>query len=69
MLNKNNTILTVIDVQGKLSEIVYDSENVIKNIGNIVEGFNILDMPIVLMEQYPKGLGLTNDKIKEKIKN
>lgn len=68
MLTKEETVLVIIDVQGKLAQIVDESEKVIQNIINVVKGVNVLDVPVLWLEQYPKGLGPTVKSIAEEIK-
>ena len=64
MLNQKNTLLLVVDVQGKLARMVYESEKMIKQLTALIQGIQILDIPIVWVEQYPKGLGPTIEEIK-----
>lgn len=59
MLETTSTLLMVIDVQGNLAEAMFDREMLYKNMGIIIEGCKILDVPILWLEQYPKGLGPT----------
>ncbi|MBP2079110.1 hydrolase [Oceanobacillus polygoni] len=63
MLLKDNTVFVLVDVQGKLSNIVHDSKDVIENLKILIQGLNILQIPIVWLEQYPKGLGGTNEAL------
>ncbi len=63
MLNKEKTVLIVIDVQGKLAQLMYDREKLYNNLQLIIKGAKILDLPIIWMEQYPKGLGPTIPEI------
>ncbi|MER1987048.1 MAG: hydrolase [Solibacillus sp.] len=63
MLTKEETVLVLIDIQGKLAEIVDESAFVIDNIVRIVQGAKVLELPILWLEQYPKGLGPTVEKI------
>lgn len=63
MLNKEETVVVLIDIQGKLAEIVDESKLVIGNIATIVQGAKALELPILWLEQYPKGLGHTVDEI------
>lgn len=69
MLQKEETVLVLIDVQGKLAEIVDNSEFVIHNIAKMTEGVQILDIPVLSLEQYPKGLGPTTEKVAQKLQN
>lgn len=63
MLIKDNTVFVLVDVQGKLAKIVQDSEKMIANLKNLIQGLQILKVPIVWLEQYPEGLGPTNEEL------
>lgn len=65
MLNTENTGLIIVDVQGKLARMVYESESLITNITKLIKGCQILGLPIIWLEQYPKGLGKTVPEIAE----
>lgn len=65
MLTTAHSMLLVIDVQGKLADLAWRSEQIQKNIRILIEGMKALDMPIVATEQYPKGLGPTAPAIAE----
>ena len=65
MLSKENTVFVLVDVQGKLAKIVQDSEKMIQNLKNLIQGLGILYIPIVWLEQYPEGLGPTNEELVE----
>ncbi|RHW33431.1 hydrolase [Lysinibacillus yapensis] len=69
MLQKDETLLVLIDIQGKLAEIVHDSESVIDHIAKVAEGVQILGLPVLWLEQYPKGLGPTVEKIANVLPN
>lgn len=63
MLHKEETVLVLIDIQGKLAQIVDESDFVVNNIANVVQGAKLLQVPILWLEQYPKGLGPTDERI------
>lgn len=63
MLKKEETVLVLIDIQGKLAQIVDNSEFIIGNIATVVQGAKELQLPILWLEQYPKGLGHTVETI------
>ncbi|MEW6196306.1 MAG: isochorismatase family protein [Bacteroidota bacterium] len=65
LLQKENTVLLVIDIQEKLVPVIHEGERVIQNTIKLVNGFKILNSPIYYTEQYPKGLGETEKRIKE----
>ena len=65
MLQKEETVLVLIDIQGKLAQIVDESESVVHNIATVVQGVKALQVPILWLEQYPKGLGPTVEEISQ----
>ena len=64
MLHKEETVLVLIDIQGKLAQIVDESDFVVNNIATVVQGAKLLQVPILWLEQYPKGLGSTDERIR-----
>lgn len=65
MLKIEDTAFVLVDVQGKLAEIVHESEAVLANLEKLIKGLKILEVPIVMLEQYPEGLGTTNGQLKQ----
>ncbi len=64
MLELDNTVLVIIDVQGKLAALMHDRERLFKNLSRLIEGAQVLHVPILVTEQYPKGLGETASELK-----
>mgnify|MGYP002619643281 FL=1 len=67
MLDVENSLLLVIDIQERLVASL-DKDVIVSKVGKLVDAANILDVPVVLSEQYPKGLGHTVPTISEKLK-
>lgn len=63
MLNSENSLLLVIDIQDKLVNMLENS-NIVKNAYTITTMAEKLNIPTVITEQYPKGLGETCPEIK-----
>ena len=63
-VNREDTILVAIDFQEKLMPAMKDSEETIAGAKKMIDGITIFDMPILVTEQNPKGLGGT---VEEKI--
>ncbi|MDR3443309.1 MAG: hydrolase [Legionella sp.] len=59
LLVKDESLLLLIDVQGKLTPAVLDSEAFIARCEWLLKLAQKLDVPILVSEQYPKGLGPT----------
>ena len=58
-LKRDDTILLVIDIQEKLMPVIYQAQQVFDNTGKLIKGAEILGIPVLVTEQYPKGLGHT----------
>jgi len=59
MLDKQNTGLIVVDIQGKLASLVQESAMLIANCEKLIKGARALQMPIICLEQNPEKLGPT----------
>ena len=59
MLTKETTGLIVIDIQGKLANIVDNSELLISNSEKLIKGAQTLNLPVLWLEQNPDKLGRT----------
>ena len=69
ILNQEKTLFLIVDIQEKLLNAVFNKE-VLKNKSVILTKVaRILDIPVVITEQYPKGLGNTVEEIKSNIFN
>ena len=64
ILNREDAVLFIIDIQERLSAVMKDKEEVINNTSILIEACKEMDMPIVITEQYPRGIGPTVDEIK-----
>lgn len=63
-LIRSQTGLLVIDIQEKLFPYVENSCHVMQAIQKIIRGFQILNLRIIVSEQYPQGLGHTVASLK-----
>jgi len=63
-LDRNNTALILIDVQEKLFPVIDGHEAVADNIVRLIRGCDILSVPVLVTEQYVKGLGPTVPSIR-----
>ncbi len=67
MFKPENAALMIIDVQGRLASLIHGADDLIKEINTMIKAAEILDLPIIWMEQYPQGLGYTVDAIKDNL--
>ena len=63
MLNIDKTALVIIDVQEKLSRVMHEKEKLFENLQKLVKGVKLLNIPIIITEQNPNGLGPTVSEI------
>lgn len=66
-IKKNDSLLLFIDVQEKLFPHISGHFELEKKLGQLVEGIQILGVPIIVSEQYTKGLGKTISSVSEKL--
>ena len=65
MLSKQNTLLHIIDVQERLFNVMHNKEILRDNMVRLLKGVQVLELPIVWIEQYPQGLGATIPELRE----
>jgi nicotinamidase-related amidase len=63
MLEANSLVLLIIDVQGKLSGMVHQKERILDNMQRLIKGIKVFEIPVMITEQYPQGLGATLSEI------
>ncbi len=63
LLDSARAALVVVDVQEAFRGVVEDFGSIAERISIAVQGFQILERPIFVTEQYPKGLGRTAEEI------
>ena len=68
-LLKENVIGVVVDIQERLFPHINDHEQLEKNTKILVQGLKALDVPVLVTEQYKKGLGNTIEGIEALVKD
>lgn len=58
-LHRERALLLVIDIQERLAPAMKYGEKVIANTNILIQVAGMMDMPVVITEQYPQGLGAT----------
>lgn len=56
---KENTAAVVVDIQERILPHIHDGELILRNCLKLIDGLKILSVPIIITQQYTKGLGLT----------
>ena len=66
-LVKEQSVLVIVDVQGKLAKIMSGSEGLIERLGLLIDGAKLLNIPIIWLEQLPDKLGPTVESLGVKL--
>ncbi len=64
-LTPENTVIIAIDFQERLFPVMNAKEKLLQNVVKLIKGAKALEVPVIVPEQYPKGLGPTIPEIKE----
>jgi nicotinamidase-related amidase len=65
VLNLKETCLVVVDVQGKLAQLMNNKDQLFGNIQILIKSCKILETPILWTQQVPQALGQTVSEIAE----
>ena len=63
VLDRERSLLLVIDLQEGYRGKLYEEARVVEASARLLEAAAVLGLPVVLTEQYPKGLGPTREEI------
>lgn len=63
-LDRSQTAILLIDVQEKLFDRIERAQDILRVMQTAIKGFELLQLPIFVTEQYPQGLGPTIAEIK-----
>ena len=64
MIENNDVLVLIIDIQDKLLNAVYNKDLIEKRSQIFAKTISLLNLPVVITEQYPKGLGSTLEGLK-----
>lgn len=68
LLRDYQITLLVIDVQERLLAHIFNRQQIIRNLRILIQGLQLLNVPIIVTEQYSKGIGQTVQEIKDVLK-
>lgn len=68
LINNTESVFLIIDIQEKLVKML-QNESVKTDSVKLAKAASILNIPTIITEQYPQGLGSTIDEIKEALPN
>jgi nicotinamidase-related amidase len=64
LLDSSRSVVVMIDLQGKLLEMAYRSSMVVRSAIRLLRLAELFGVPVILTEQYPKGLGPTDARVR-----
>lgn len=67
LLNRHRSALVIIDVQEKLFPHVHEPERLLARLDLLIAAARIMGIPLIITEQYPKGLGPTIEPVRRLI--
>jgi nicotinamidase-related amidase len=65
MLDRGKTAFVLIDVQGKLASLMFDSQALIARLDQLIRGIRRLEVPVIWVEQLPDKLGPTVSELED----
>jgi nicotinamidase-related amidase len=68
-LEKEQAVLLIVDIQERLAAVMEKKDRVVKNNQHLIELAKMINMPVVVTEQYPKGLGRTVPELQTALPN
>lgn len=68
-LDKSEAVLLIIDIQERLAPVINKADEVIKNTNVLIAMAKEMEIPILVTEQYPKGLGCTVKEISDNLED
>ncbi|PWC32504.1 hydrolase [Azospirillum sp. TSO35-2] len=64
ILRAQESVLVVVDVQERLLPAIHESGRVVRNAGMLLKAADALSVPVLVTEQYPRGLGPTVEAVR-----
>jgi nicotinamidase-related amidase len=64
-IDTEDTVLLIVDIQEKLAAVMAEKDKVVKNNQHLIALAKLINMPVMVTEQYPKGLGPTVPELRE----
>jgi nicotinamidase-related amidase len=64
-LNRADAVLVVVDVQERLMPVIDGADELSRNVERLIRGAHVLGLPVIVTEQYVKGLGATIEPLRQ----
>ncbi|MGK0410121.1 MAG: nicotinamidase-related amidase [Shewanella psychromarinicola] len=65
MLTAEQSVLMIVDVQGKLAQVMQQSAPLHQKLAILIQGAQLFDIPIIWLEQLPDKLGHTSEELSQ----
>ena len=62
-ISPKDTVLVIIDMQGSLFRVIDEHDKLLDNLLRLIQGCKVLEIPVIITEQYPRGLGPTLSEV------
>lgn len=66
-LDPQRSAVLLVDLQDKLLPVMHEKTTIERRAGRLIQGANVLGVPVLITEQYPKGLGRTVSSIAKQL--
>ncbi|MCF7958699.1 MAG: hydrolase [Phycisphaerae bacterium] len=67
LLSAERCVLLVVDIQEAFVKAIDEMDRVVERSKVMIEAANLLGLPVIVSQQYPKGLGQTVDALKDSL--
>ncbi len=68
IIDYKDSFLVIVDVQEKLIKKISNNDQILSYIKILIDVSKVLDLPVIITEQYPRGLGATVEMIENSLK-
>jgi nicotinamidase-related amidase len=65
LLRKGDALLVIVDIQTRLLNVMFQKERLVSSCRKLIQACKLLEVPMLLTEQYPQGMGPTDPQILE----
>ncbi len=65
MVDSEGTGLLIVDVQERFAPAIAEFEQIVNRVAALARGVSLFGLPVLLTEQYPRGLGKTAARVQE----
>lgn len=64
-IERESAVLLIVDIQTRLAPAIADHEQIVHQSSVLLQTANLMELPVLATEQYPRGLGSTVEEIKQ----